>query len=81
MTYLQEHKKRDSADSLYGAMKRNVRHILGISVGKDSSTLFIGNPCRSSRRQTTVTSWQSVFSFPSLPLLRGFFLPTLFPTV
>jgi len=39
MTYLQEHKKRDSADSLYGALKMNVRHILGISDDKTFSNL------------------------------------------
>lgn len=69
MTYSQEREQRKLAyyvEPQNGALKRNVRHILGISDGKDSATLFMGNP--------SVISRQSVCSFPSLPLLRGFFV-------
>ena len=46
-----------------------IRHILGISGGKDSAALFIGNPLETSRR--------SVGSFLSSSLLSGFFVSTL----
>lgn len=69
MTHSQEREQRKLAyyaEPQNGAMKRNVRHILGISGGKDSAAPSIGN--------SSVTSRQSVCSFPSLPLLRGFFV-------
>lgn len=72
MTHSQEREQRKLAyyaEPQNGALKRNVRHILGISGGKDSVALFIGDP--------SVTSRRSIGSFLSSSLLRGFFVPSL----
>lgn len=53
MTYSQEREQRKLAcyaEPQNGALKRKVRHILGISGGKDSAALFMGNPSVISRR-------------------------------
>lgn len=46
-----------------------IQYILGISGGKDSAALLIGNP--------SVTSRRSVGGFISSILLHGFYEPTL----
>lgn len=53
MTHSQEREQRKLAyyvEPQNGALKRNVRHILGISDGKDSATLFMGDPSVISRQ-------------------------------
>lgn len=47
MTHSQEREQKKLAyyaEPQNDALKRNVRHILGISGGKDSAALFVGNP-------------------------------------
>ena len=59
MTHSQEREQRKLAyyaEPQNGALKRNVRHILGISGGKESADLFMGNPCRPDRRHSTMIS-------------------------
>lgn len=53
MTHSQERERRNLAyyaEPQNGALRRNVRHILDISGGKDSAALFIGNPRETSQR-------------------------------
>ncbi len=72
MTHSQEREQKKLAyyaEPQNGALKRNVRHILGISGGKDSAALFMGNPSVISRR--------SLGDFPSSILLRGFYNPSI----
>ena len=60
MAHSQEREQRKPtyyAEPQNGALKRSIRHILGISGGKDSAVLFIGNH--------SVTSWQSAGGSPS----------------
>lgn len=72
MTHSQEQEQRKlayHAEPQNDAMKSNVRHILGISGGKDSAALFMGNPSVNSRR--------TLGGFPSSILLRGFYDPSI----
>lgn len=72
MTHSQEQEQRKLAyyaEPHNGALKRIVRHILGISDGKDSASLFMGNPLVISRRP--------LGDFPSSILLRGFYNPSI----
>ena len=53
MTHSQEREQRKLAyyaEPQNEALKKSIRHILGISGGKDSAVLFIGNPSVISRR-------------------------------
>ena len=70
MTHSQEREQRKLAyyaEPQNEALKKSIRHILGISGGKDSATLYIGNP--------SVTSRQSAGGSHSSILLRGFYNP------
>ena len=69
MTHSQEREQRKLAyyaDPQNYALRRNVRHIIGISGGKDREALFMGNPSVISRR--------ILGGFPSSILLRGFYI-------
>ena len=55
MTHSQEREQQKLAyyaEPQNGALKRNIRHILGISGGKDSVALSIDNPSVTSRRSS-----------------------------
>lgn len=71
MTHSQEREQRKLAyyaEPQNGALKRNVRHILGISSGKDSAALFMGNPSMIFRRPFG--------GIPSSILLHEFYDPS-----